>query len=350
MVLAGCASTLGSMLYGALAGQKLPLDNAHVLSARPPYRIIWVSRRGRAPRQSRIQLPLVTLARGRYRNWGWKVRATPAVALSWRHWLSASRGQVEPDSQANDEGMFARHGLGWQHGFERLWMISRYLLNVPPLPMKITLILLPHGMPYHLRVMTKDAERVALPIVSGYPVARAESRAVVIKQFHAYMLALAAIGGQLARVELAAGQLAAPGQGRGRLIKDFANAGCFHVSAALGLAAGTAFKVPNPLPAGAGGNSGLVKIGGSMYKAYPHRLLAQEIYAALLLVHGMARYQTYEGLSWPHDGGNLRRIDALLGYCHAFVHYPGDIRRQVMPAGDVHPARLFAQGIADQRG
>ena len=341
LALAGCASMIGSIVYGTIINSRLPLYNARIYSVRPSYHILWVSKRGRATKHSRIRTPLRTIATGRYRNWDWTVQGTDVVASSWRFWLSGSGGKHKPviwSSAIVGNGLQRIHA--WQYGFERLWKVTRYLLDTSPLPMKITVILLPHGMPYHLSVITRGRTRIALPLVAWYPISRSDARATSAKQFRAYMKTLGEVGGQLERVELATGHTAAPRHGRGRLIKDLANATCFRVSTELALAAGTTFKVPNPVAAGAG-KGGVDKIIASLYKEHPQSLAVQEIYAVILLVHGIKEYQAYEGQSWPQDGRNLHEINALLGYCHAFVHYRGDIRTRTLPGVEVSPAHFF---------
>ncbi|MGH2507708.1 MAG: hypothetical protein ACRDHZ_09960, partial [Ktedonobacteraceae bacterium] len=78
-----------------------------------------------------------------------------------------------------------------------------------------------------------------------------------------------------------------------------------------------------------------------IYKKHPKDMLAQELYAVDLTLHEGSEYLSVEGLKMPRNGKDLIAINSLLGFCRAFVHYRGDIRKKPMPLLNIKPANLF---------
>lgn len=332
VVLSGCASTLSSAIYGVVKDQNMQLHDVQIASPRAPYEITWTTKLGTAGHQKSYKAPLVVISSGQYHNWTWTVQGPSSVAASWKIWLQHG---------AQQSGITTADGqpatLDWQHGFERLWKVTNYLLGEKPLPMRLTLTLIPNKQAFQGSVTRSSDDKVPVVFSAWYPTTTKVTKPAAQKRFHYYAESLAIAGGMLERVELARGVTTAPAKGAGRTIKDRANAVCWRIAGRPAIAAGTTFKFKSQSGIGGGG----VNLVANIYQQHPNDIRAQYFYAAALTLHAASNYLASQGLKMPASGKDFSSINALLGFCRAFIHYPGDIRNKPMPLRDVKPVHLF---------
>jgi hypothetical protein len=324
------APVIAPLYHEEISANKNYIWNARVLSAKPPYRVTWTSTLyGSKPKKT--TQTTTTLSRGKYRNWSWVVRATPAVAASWHVWKirAAKLPKVKSSSIPPTPG--------WITGMKRLYALTTYLLGTMPLPLHVNILLVPHGQAYQTRVTLNAPNHVPLALASWYPASTAATSNLQEKRFHDLREALAVTGGMLEHVELAAGVTAAPPAGKARTIKAEANSFCWNFAASPALAVGTPYKIRSA----SGISSNVVENFAATYKRYPKDPAVKAFYAGMLLVHSMNRFLQQQHIPWPKHGGDVRGINALLGYCHAFLHYAGDVRNHPLPLKNIQPAHFF---------
>jgi hypothetical protein len=331
--LSGCSlttSAISDLAYGRVEEQSIQLHTAQIVSAHPPYKIQWTTKLHTSEKSENYKQPLVTISTGRYRNWSWEIQATSSVAASWRIWLA--HGAHQADGAV----------LDWKHGFKRLWNISDYLLGTKPLPMQLTLILLPNNHPYEKTVTAHNGNAVPIKFWAWYPTQESTAASVAQKRFHYYAESLALVGGLLQKVELANNVTAAPESTKGREIKNRVNSVCWLIAGRPAIAAGTDFqlkKLKNAIkPDKAGATA---RLAAEMYKQHPKTALAKKVYALVLATNETGRYFETQGLNIPTNGKDFNGINAMLGFCRALIHYPGDLRKEHLPLELIRPTHLF---------
>ncbi|MGI0133720.1 MAG: hypothetical protein ACREBW_02020, partial [Candidatus Micrarchaeaceae archaeon] len=239
IALSGCTALLGPVIYSVVKDQNVQLHNGQVLSARVPYKVTWTTKLGASGSHKNYTAPVTTIATGNYRDWSWKVQGSAAVAKSWQIWLNHG-AQTNTQTASGSQSVT----LNWQHGFETLWKITAYILGQKPLPMQLTLTLIPNNQTFEQVVTRSDGNKVPVVFSAWYPTTMKITAAATQKRFHYYAESLAIVGGLLERVELTRGVTAAPAApGKGRTIKDRANAFCWRLAGRPAIAAGTDYKL-----------------------------------------------------------------------------------------------------------
>lgn len=339
LALTGCASIVGTAVYHAALLTSTPLYEAHVASAQPPYRATWLSASNRGiKKETPARLPSGVIAEGRYRNWIWEVKGGARVAASWHRWRD---GAVRPRAHSSTTGDPPGKGrFTWSSGFARLWTIMHYFVGRMPLPADITVYLLPHGQPYHIRRTATGKTHVHLVLVSPFPAPHGKAMPALSKDAHDYALALGRVALQLERMELAVGRFAAPRQGPDRQIRDEVNGFCVDLSAQRALLYGTDFPVLHLSV-----SETVVRLDADTYHAYPHKAVSRMLYAMAIMAHQVTLYMNYMGVRWPKTGLNRHAIADFVGLCRTLVHDPADLRHSTIDAAKVKPAPAWVFGV-----
>ena len=104
---------------------------------RSGYKIISSTRlNGSLPRQAEAS---ATLASGASGNWSWEVKAVPSLLPSWQAWqrdAKIARRARPPDD-------WAHPAATWEQAFGRAHKLATYLLGREPLPLRLTVLLIP---------------------------------------------------------------------------------------------------------------------------------------------------------------------------------------------------------------
>lgn len=326
VLVAGCTSMMSPLMHKIIATQDFPLWTAQVESAGPDYAISWTSRlKGSAPLSHDSYATSATEIRsGDVAKWNWHVLASPQVARSSNELASSAVRlyQVSAPHAVHD----------WETGMQQLHDLTAYLLEQQPMPMDVTVALVPKRSDWnaseHLAATGHVPMRIAVPFSATDGVSTADS----IERLQDLREALYAVGAQFQHVALAAGITAAPADPAARKIKDRANSLCWGLAVRPALAAGSPLRIKD----GSGlGSSDKLSLFADYYRRYPEDPAALNFYALTLLAHNAQQYLDANDLDWPRSGTDLRGINGLLVFCRTFVHYDGDIRTAPLPVGGI---------------
>lgn len=327
-VLAGCFSKAVSPVYHKSIHSSYKYDwSADVLSAEPPYKVTWrTDLNGEEPPPGEGEMVLID--RGAYGAWKWRVEGTKDVAKWWQSEISVG------SATASERNVAAQ---SWERGFQRLYEFTAYLLGQEPLPLEVSVRLYPRGTTLSDSVTLTGDQSVNMRIAGIFP-APSDSDERAQDRSHDFREVLAATGGLLQHVELAAGATAAPNGHEAREIKDYANSACWILSVRPALAVGSKDSVIG-VPGSIGG--GAVRMAKAVADNYPDDDLSLHYYSAVLVMAGMNEYLDQSGIRSPESGTDVDQIKTMLRYCRAFVHYSGDVRDSNMPDKLVDSVDLY---------
>lgn len=112
------------------------------LNSHGGYRVISTTKlNGSLPMQAKANAPV---ASGTTCNWSWEVKAVPSLLPSWQAWQrdpKFARRAVSPDD-------WSHPAASWEQAFARAHKLATYLLGRKPLPLKVSVLLIPEDTAY----------------------------------------------------------------------------------------------------------------------------------------------------------------------------------------------------------
>ncbi len=278
------------------------------------------------------------LTQGAYRDWSWRIWATPQVVASWARWRSSAAVHACLHRRCTP--------LRWKSAFVRLYRVMDYLLGKPPLPLSLRINLIPAGLPFKTSVTRRWRRAVPLVFTFPYPVTPSMDAHSQETRIRAFVYAISLVSYEFQHVEYTAHdtkgpQSSSPGV---RTLKNEATSMCWQLAAKLALLAGRPQTLTIQLP----DISTFSAVFGPVV-----RYKTDAAWGPALIKRDLAEY--LERVAPASVGAWNVRIaltdypvmNRVFAYCRGFSRFPGDIARGHMPARKVAHAQFWstAQGF-----
>lgn len=180
--------------------------------------------------------PTTPIASGVVENWQWEVQAVPSLLPSWKAWQSDKKVQqraLEPDN-------WDHPAANWQQAFTRAYRVVNYLLGRPPLPLKLTLLLVPDGTAYNKVLVQTGTGFVPLTFAFYYPPPDSDSNSLTAARFASLVEAVARSVYEYQHILVATNVIQPIGNNEtDKTINDETRSQCWSESIFLALTAGT---------------------------------------------------------------------------------------------------------------
>lgn len=288
--------------------------------------------------------PTALIASGTTEVWQWEVRAVPALLPSWKAWQNDKKVQlraVNPDD-------WQHPAATWEQAFARVYKVVNYLLGKNPLPVKLTLLLIPDGTAYNKTLVQSGNGFVPLTFAFYYPSA-STANTLTADQFSALVQAVSLTIHEYQHVMTDSGLLNTPGNNEiDKTINDENRSQCFFESALLALTSGThtelkweAGMAREALLAGSTSHQTALETEGAIDK--PQRryadatLWARYLYAKNMLAYLQTRGPGTERVLSNQPSG----MNAVLSVCRAMTRQPIDLTVGIYPPIEIEYIPFF---------
>jgi hypothetical protein len=164
------------------------------------------------------------------------VRAVPQLLPSLKAWESNQKVQQRaagPDS-------WGHPAATWEQAFTRSYKVANYLLGQTPLPLKLTLLLVPDGSVYDKTVVQTGVDYVPITLAFYFPSEASETDALTASRFSALVAAMTTSAYEYQHIFVFTETIKPIGNNKAdKAINDEARSQCWSDSVFLALTSGT---------------------------------------------------------------------------------------------------------------
>ena len=128
-----------------------------------------------------VEEPKTVIASGSAGTWQWEVRAVASLLPSWKAW--ENDGKVQLRAAGPDD--WDHPAASWEQAFTRAYKVVNYLLGRDPLPLKLTVLLVPDGSAYQKNFVEDEAGPVPLTFAFYYPSSASATHELTARRFSA---------------------------------------------------------------------------------------------------------------------------------------------------------------------
>ncbi|MBI2677301.1 MAG: hypothetical protein HYX28_00815 [Candidatus Koribacter versatilis] len=176
------------------------------------------------------------LASGESDNWSWEVKAVPALLPSWQAWQRSP--EIARRAQPPDD--WGHPAATWEQAFARAHKLATYLLGRKPLPLRITVLLIPQDTAYDESFTDSGGSPVHMTFAFYYPAASAGDAGATARRFSALVEAVATTMHEYEHVLIYSQMIRPVGRDEtDRSINNEANGLCWSYATTLALTSGT---------------------------------------------------------------------------------------------------------------
>lgn len=302
--------------------------------------------------------PTALIASGSTGNWQWEVRAVPSLLASWKTWQNDKKVQ----QRAADPDDWSHPAATWEQAFTRAHKVVNYLLGRPPLPLKLTMLLVPDGSAYNKAFVQTGPDFVPLTFAFYYPLAASETKALTASRFSALVEAVSTTVYEYQHVLIATEIIKPMGKNEtDKTINDETRSQCWSDSTFLALTSGTHTESTwNPalareaLLAGSSGRVTSQETGTPAGDAQEDDQQMQRHYSdawrwgKYLEAKSISVYLRMRGLREAKVVSNEpAAMNAVLSACRAMTQRPLDLTSGDYPASQVEYVPFFPPGALD---
>jgi hypothetical protein len=294
--------------------------------------------------------PNALIASGNVENWQWEVRAVPSLLPSWKAWESDSKVQqraVEPDS-------WDHPAATWQQAFSRAYKVVTYLLGRQPVPLKLTVLLVPDGSGYEKTIVQNGNGVIPLTFAFHYPPPDSDSTTFTAARFSALVEAVSRSIYEYQHILVATNVIQPVGNNEtDKTINDETRSHCWFDSTFLALTAGTHTETTwTPAPAALLEESTHHTTSLETQKGTgaaqdsdvaPNRRYSDAVlWARYLESKSVFSYLQQAGINNGKVTSNeYRGMNAMLSVCRAMTQHPLDLTSGSYPPKQVEYAPFF---------
>ena len=284
--------------------------------------------------------PTSVIASGSTENWQWEVRAVPSLLPSLKAWQN-DKGVQSAGSGSNE---WDHPATTWEEAFARAYKVVNYLLGRPPLPTKLTLLLVPTGSAYEKVFDQTGNDFIPLTFAFHYPEAASESDALTSDRFSAMVEAISQAVHEYQHTLVDTKAIEPMGKDQtDKTINSEIRSQCWTHSTALAVASGTdSYLKCNPtLP----DELSERKTGHNPQEnpqPKPRRFSDAYLWAGHLVAKNISAYMLERGFPEAKvEYNHLAGMNALLGFCAAITQHPRDLTSSVYPRSEVEYVPFF---------
>jgi hypothetical protein len=292
--------------------------------------------------------PTSVAASGSTGNWQWEVRAVPSLLPSLKAWQS----DKEVQAAASDPDNWSYPATSWEQGFARAYKVVSYLLGRPPLPMKLTLLLVPKGSAYEKVFDQTGNDFIPLTFAFHYPAAGSESDTLTAERFSAMVEAISQFVHEYQHTLVDTKAIEPTGKDQtDKTINSEIRSQCWTHSTALALASGTiSYLKWNPtLP------DELIerKKGHNLREnpqPKPRRFSDAYLWAGHLVAKNLSAYLLERGYAEAKvEYSDLAGMNAVLSFCAAITQHPRDLTLGSYPTSQVEFVPFFPSSLSSHK-
>ena len=299
------------------------------------------------------------IASGSTGNWQWEVRAVPSLLPSLKAWQSDKEVQMA----AGDHENWGHPAASWEQAFARAYKVVNYLLGRPPLPMKLTLLLVPEGSAYKKAFVQTGDGFIPLTFVFYYPSAASETDALTSERFSAMVEAVSKSVHEYQHTLVDTLAIKPMGNNEvDKIINSEIRSQCWAHSTTLALASGTASDLkwnpalPNELSErhkGHGTSREASKPAGDVQdsaRPKPRRFTDAGLWAGHLFAKNVSAYLLERGFAEPkvvyYDPAAMNTV---LSLCVAITQHPRDLTVGLYPPSEVEYVPFFPSSLSPEK-
>lgn len=302
--------------------------------------------------------PNVIIDSGTAGNWQWEVRAVPSLLPSWKAWEADKKFQARAKLATDD---WNHPAANWGQAFARAHEVAAYLLGRAPLPLKLTVLLVPEGSKYEGNFPSKGNGAVALTFAFFYPPEAPDTHALTTDRFAALVHAVSTSVYEYQHTLAPTGTIPAAGDDAAdKTINDEARSHCWQYSTTLALGSGTHSNLAwDPAAARAALLEGSSRQNISLDTGEEpsdknasgsdgKRRFSDAIFWGRELVsENLVSYLTARGILEPRVQSNRPpEMNAVLSFCRAMTQHPRDLTKGLIPPSDVPYVPFFPDPLS----
>ena len=295
------------------------------------YRVIsYTKLNGSLPLSSE---PNNLLESGSTGTWSWAVKAAPSLLPSWQAWQKnpkiARRAVRSPYE-------WSHPAATWGQAFARAHEVAVYLLGHQPLPLKITVLLIPEGTAYAKSFTDTEGNPVHLTFAFHYPTTELDDADATGNRFSALVTALAKTMHEYEHVLIYSKMVDVVGRGRtDQEINDEARGLCWSYATTLALTSGSHTELQWPSPSETPSTFGVSRPDRRKFSdALP--------WAVYFEARSTSTYLTNRGIiDLTVRSNDPDAMNAVLSACRAMTQAPVDLTHGPYPTSQIPYAPFF---------
>jgi len=292
--------------------------------------------------------PTSTITSGSTENWQWEVLAVPSLMLSLKAW----QDDKEVRLAASGSNEWDHPATTWEEAFARAYKVVNYLLGRPPLPMKLTLLLVPKGTAYEKVFDQTGNDFIPLTFVFHYPVAASESDTLASDGFSALVEAISEAVHEYQHTLVDTKTIEPMGKDEtDKAINSEIRSQCWTHATALAVASGTSSYLKwNPtLP-----DELIGRKTGHNPQENPQpksqRFSDAYLWAGHLVAKNLSAYLLERGYAEAKvEYSDLAGMNAVLSFCAAITQHPRDLTLGSYPTFQVEYVPFFSSSLSSHK-
>jgi hypothetical protein len=293
------------------------------------------------------------VASGSAGNWQWEVRAVPSLLPSLKAWQSDKEVQLVAGSPDDRRSPAA----SWQQAFARAYKVVDYLLGRPPLPTKLTLLLVPKGSAYKNVFVQTGKGYIPLTFAFYYPLAASETDALTSDRFEAMVKAVSKAVHEYQHTLVDTVAIEPMGNNQiDKTINSEIRSQCWAVSTTLALASGTTSNLkwnpvlPDELIDRSMGHStprATANEAQENPRPKPRSFSDADLWAGHLFAKNISAYLRERGFPEAKvEYNDPAGMNAVLSLCVAITQHPRDLTVALYPASQVQFVPFFSPTLS----
>lgn len=290
----------------------------------------------------------ILIESGKIGNWDWQVEAVPSIAPNWNDFQAQARTK-KVIQEAEQSQNWLHTASNWTLAFERAHRVALYLLGREPLPLRVTLLLIPDGVKYNKQITERRTDGAPLTLAfywqDSKPATFLEDVATTMYEYQHLLVDSKMI----------------PAEGHGigdQTTNDEARSQCWSDATNLALLAGSSsrmeWKASNAqaalallqqseqIEANDRGNG--TTTNGDRGDRIPYA--DAYLYGRLFEVESVSGYFQEKGLSLYVEAKDLNRVNSFMSVCRAMTQSPADVTNGGYPAAQVQYVPFFPPNLS----
>ena len=289
--------------------------------------------------------PTAVVSLGSTGNWQWEVRAVPSLLPSLKTWQSDKELQL-PTGSPED---WSYPAASFEQAFARAYKVVNYLLGRPPLPMKVTLLLVPKGSTYKKVFVQTGNGYIPLTFAFYYPAPATETDTLTSDRFEAMVEAVSKAVHEYQHTLVDTVAIEPVGNNQvDKTINSEIRSQCWTESTTLALASGTASNLKwNPvlpdelIERNTGHNT------QENPQPKPRRFSDADLWAGHLVAKNISAYLRERGFPDAKvEYNDPAGMNAVLSVCRALTQHPRDMTVGLHPTSTIEYVPFFPNKLS----